>query len=61
MGIFTKKAKIMLYNEAQKDHMIENLEKQHIEYRLKVKKGELMNDQNYYELTLTASDLPKVS
>lgn len=61
MGIFTKKAKIMLYNESQKDQMIENLEKQHIEYRLKVKKGELMSDQSYYELILPAADLPKVS
>jgi hypothetical protein len=25
------------------------------------KEGELMNDQNYYELTLAAADLPKVS
>ena len=61
MGIFTKKAKIMLYNESQKDQMIENLEKQHIEYRLKVKKGELMSDQSYYELILPVADLPKVS
>ena len=61
MGIFTKKTKIMLYNETQKDQMIENLEKQHIEYRLKVKKGELMSDQSYYELRLPVADLPKVS
>ena len=61
MGIFTKKTKIMLYNETQKDQMIETLEKQNIEYRLRIKKGELMNDHNYYELTLAAADLPKVS
>ena len=61
MSIFTKKAKIMLYNEAQKEQMIENLERQNIEYHLKVKKGDLMSEKTYYELTLAEADLSKVS
>lgn len=61
MSIFTKKSKLVLYNEAQKDAMIANLEKQNIEYKLKEKSGELMADKIYYELTIAAADLKKVS
>lgn len=41
--------------------MIENLERQHIDYRLKVKRGELMAEGVYYEVILAETDLSKVS
>ncbi|MCR4947148.1 MAG: hypothetical protein K5929_09440 [Lachnospiraceae bacterium] len=61
MSIFTKKTKIVLYNENQKDEMIEKLESQLIEYKLKEKRGELMSDDVYYELIIAEADLRKVS
>ena len=61
MSIFQKKAKVVLYNESQKDAMIESLEKENIPYKLKIREGELLSSQICYEITLAEADLKKVS
>ena len=60
MSIFTKKSKLLLYNERQKDEMIEKLEKGHIEYRLR-EKSDMVADSIYYELVVAEADLKKIS
>ncbi|MCR5119120.1 MAG: hypothetical protein K6B44_05815 [Lachnospiraceae bacterium] len=60
MSIFTRKIKLVYYKESQKDEMVKKLEERNIEYHLRVKGGELMDD-TYYELTIAKADLKKVS
>ena len=60
MSIFTKKSKLVFFKEAQKDEMVNKLESNHIEYKLKVKGGDLLDD-TYYELIVAEADLKKVS
>ena len=51
----------MLYNENQKNEMIEKLESQNIEYKIKEKKAELLSEGTYFELIIAADDLSKIS
>lgn len=60
MSIFQKKAKVVIYNETQKDAMIESLERENIEYKLKVRKGDLLSGHDCYEITLAQSDFKRV-
>ena len=61
MSIFTKKSKLMLYNENQKNEMIEKLESQNIEYKIREKKADLLSDGTYFEVIIAADDLSKIS
>ena len=61
MSLFQKKAKIVIYNEKQKEDLIENLEKENIPYKLKIREGELLSNNSYYEVILAEADLKKVS
>lgn len=60
MSLFQKKAKVVLYNENQKDEMIASLEKENIPYKLKIREGELLSSHVCFEITLAETDLKKV-
>ncbi len=60
MSIFSKKEKIVLFSEQQKDQMIEKLEKAHIEYDVRENKESVFSNKVSYILRVNQADLKKV-
>ena len=60
MGLFSKKEKLYLCSEQQKDDFVEKLENANIKYRLKEDKENSGDNKIGYILSLRAEDLKKV-
>lgn len=60
MKLFSKKEKIVLRSEQQKDDLIEKLENAHIEYNLKEDKDSVFSDHPTYIILVEAKDMSKV-
>jgi len=60
MKLFQKKTKLVIYNEDQKNQMIEKLETKNIPYKLRLRQNEISADQTYFEFTIAENDLLKV-
>ncbi len=60
MSIFTKKEKIVLFSEAQKDQLIEKLESAHIEYDVRESQDSVFSTHTSYIVSVPAGDLKKV-
>ncbi|MCR5596305.1 MAG: hypothetical protein K6G12_10670 [Lachnospiraceae bacterium] len=60
MSLFSKKEKITLYSETQKDEFIDKLERAHVTYNLHEDKDSVFSNSTTYIVKLNASDLKKV-
>lgn len=60
MKLFSKKEKIILNSEQQKDTFIERLEKAHVTYVLREKKDDVFTGKPSYVIRVDAEDLKKV-
>lgn len=60
MTLFSKKEKIYLYSEAQKDEFIEKMEASHIKYDLREERDVIHSDKTTYIVRLNAADYKKV-
>ena len=60
MNVFTKKAKVVLGSEEQKDAFIEKLEMAHIEYEIREDMDLVFNDHMTYIVRFPAADMKKV-
>ncbi len=60
MNMFTKKEKIILRSEQQKDVLIEKLESAHIEYDIREDKDSVFNNHMTYIVRVPAADFKKV-
>lgn len=59
MSLFSRKKKIVLYSEHQKDDYIEKLDRANISYKLD-EKVDSINGKTSYILNVDAADLKKV-
>ena len=60
MSIFTKKEKVVLFSETQKDQLIEKLESAHIDYDIREDKGSVFSTHTSYIVRVPAGELKKV-
>ena len=60
MNIFTKKEKIVLRSEQQKDDFIERLEKAHVDYDIHEDKENSFGNDIAYIVRIPAADMKKV-
>lgn len=60
MKLFSKKEKIILNSEQQKDDFIEKLEKANVHYVIRAEKDEGYNGRQSYIVRVDAEDLKKV-
>lgn len=60
MSLFSKKEKIILRSEAQKDIFIEKLEKAHIKYDIREDEDSVFSNGYSYIIKIDASDMAKV-
>ncbi len=60
MTLFSKKEKIFLASEEQKDAFIEKLENAHVKYVLKVDNDRIISGHPSYVVTFKSSELAKV-
>ncbi len=60
MKLFTKKEKIVLRSEQQKDVLIEKLENAHIEYDIREDKESVFDNHTTYIIRIPAADYKKV-
>ncbi len=61
MELFSKKEKIFLGSEQQKDDMIEKLENAHVKYDIRVDRENVNTGRTSYILRLKAADLKLIS
>lgn len=60
MKLFSKKEKIILRSEQQKDDFIEKLENAHIDYDIREDKSSVSNNQLTYIVRIEAADMKKL-
>ena len=60
-NLFQKKSKLVVYNETQKDELVEKFEQKKISYKLRMREDEFSIGKSVYEFTLAQSDLAKAS
>ncbi len=60
MSIFTKKERIFLNSEEQKENMIEKLEREHISYKLRTDDDRVFSGKPSYIIFVSAKDISKV-
>ena len=60
MTLFTKKEKIFLNSEQQRDDFIEKLDKAHVDYNVREDKDSLFSGKVAYIFSVKAADLKKV-
>ncbi len=60
MSIFTKKEKIVLFSEAQRDQLIEKLESAHIDYDVRENKDSVFSTHTSYIVRVPAGEIKKV-
>ena len=60
-NLFQKKSKLVVYNEAQKDELVEKFEQKKVAYKLRMIEDEFSIGKPIYEFTLAQSDLAKAS
>lgn len=60
MTLFTKKEKIILNSELQKDDFIEKLDKAHVDYDVREDKASVFGGKVAYIFSIKATDLKKV-
>ena len=60
MNLFTKKEKIVLRSEQQKDVFIERLENAHIEYDIREDRGSVFDNHMTYIIRIPAAEMKKV-
>jgi hypothetical protein len=60
-NLFQKKTKLVVYNEAQKDELVEKFEQKKVAYKLRMIEDEFSIGKSVYEFTLAQSDLAKAS
>ena len=60
MKLFSRKEKIVLRSEQQKDEFIEKLENAHIDYDIRETKDSFSDDHVTYIVKIEAADLKKV-
>jgi hypothetical protein len=60
MTLFTKKEKIILNSEQQRDDFIEKLDKAHVNYNVREDKSSMFSGTVAYIFSLKAADLKKV-
>ncbi len=61
MSFLTKKEKITLFSEQQKDQFIEKLDQAHVDYDIRESTKSIFSDKAQYIVSVKASDLKKVS
>ena len=60
MTLFTKKEKIILNSELQRDDFIEKLDKAHVDYDVREDKASLFSGKIAYIFCIKTADLKKV-
>ncbi|MCR5733497.1 MAG: hypothetical protein K6G22_02720 [Lachnospiraceae bacterium] len=60
MKLFSKKEKIVLRSEHQKDNFIEKLENAHIDYDIREDKDSVYSNHTTYIIRIEAADMKKV-
>ena len=60
-NLFQKKSKLVVYNETQKDELVEKFEQKKVAYKLRTREDEFSAGQLVYEFTVAQSDLLKAS
>lgn len=60
MTLFTKKEKIILYSEHQRDDFIEKLDKAHVDYDVREDKTSVFSGKVAYVFSIKTADLKKV-
>lgn len=60
MTLFTKKEKIILNSEQQRDDFIEKLDKAHVDYDVREDKTSVFSGKVAYIFSVKATDLKKV-
>lgn len=60
MTLFTKKEKVILHSELQRDDFIEKLDKAHVEYDVREDKTSMFGGKVAYIFSVKAADLKKV-
>ncbi|MCR5728438.1 MAG: hypothetical protein K6G24_13350 [Lachnospiraceae bacterium] len=60
-NLFQKKSKLVVYNESQKDELIEKFEQKKVAYKLRTREDEFSIGKFVYEFTVALSDLSKAS
>jgi hypothetical protein len=58
--LFSKKKKIMLFTEQQKDEFIEKLEKANVDFDIKEDKDDVPSHKSAYIISVREKDLKKV-
>lgn len=60
MSLFSKKEKIMLYTEQQKDEFIAKLEKANVKFDIREDKDDIPSHKKAYIIKINAKDMKKV-
>ena len=60
-NLFQKKTKLVVYNETQKDELVEKFEQKKVAYKLRTREDEFSAGKLVYEFTVAQSDLLKAS
>ena len=60
MTIFTKKEKVILNSEFQRDDFIEKLDKAHVDYDVREDKASVFGGKVAYVFSIKSADLKKV-
>ncbi len=60
MSLFSKKEKIIVYSEAQKDDYIEKLERANVDYDIREDRSSIFNDKTTYIFRVKAGEFKKV-
>ena len=60
MSIFSKKEKIMLYTEQQKDEFIAKLEKANVDFDIQEDRDDIPSHRTAYIIKVRAKDMKKV-